>query len=143
MGSCLKAEADECRVVPNPTVCYATYSGDLGPLLWALGASVHLMGPKGERRLSMAEFFVPPGLKASGNGNAAHTMDDGEHLDGIGRNGKQADEIIVAVEIPEEALPAYGRATGSCAHARRWTFPTLGWPSPCVSTARGSSKNCA
>lgn len=103
LGSCLKAEADECRVVPNPSVCYATYSGDLGPLLWALGASVHLMGPKGERRLSMAEFFVPPGLKSSGDGNSAHTMDDGEHLDGIGRNGKQADEIIVAVEIPEDA----------------------------------------
>jgi 4-hydroxybenzoyl-CoA reductase subunit beta len=72
-------------------------------LLWVLGAQVHLMGPDGERRLSMEQFFVPPGSKGSGNGNTPHTMDDGEHLDGIGRNGKRPDEIIVAVELPAEA----------------------------------------
>jgi 4-hydroxybenzoyl-CoA reductase subunit beta len=95
LGSCLKAESEECRVVPNPSICYAAYSGDLGPVLWALDARVHLVGPKGERRVSLQEFFLPSG--------SAHTMDDGAHLDGIGRNTKRPDEIIVAVEIPPES----------------------------------------
>ncbi len=96
LGSCLKAESDECRVVPNPSICYATYSGDLGPVLWALDARVHLMGPDGDRRVSMQEFFLPAG-------SSKNTMDEGAHLDGIGRNTKKPDEIIVAVEIPVES----------------------------------------
>jgi 4-hydroxybenzoyl-CoA reductase subunit beta len=90
LGSCLKAEADECRVVPNPSYCYAAYSGDLAPLLWVLGASLHLVGPEGARQVSLEEFFTP--RKRNGDG-----------LDGIARNTKQSTEIIAAVEIPQES----------------------------------------
>jgi 4-hydroxybenzoyl-CoA reductase subunit beta len=107
----LKAEADECRVVPNPTVCYATYSGDLGPVFMALQARIQLVGPAGARAVAAHDFFVPPvtaNVPAAdprgGNGAGGHRMPDGRMLDGIGRNTKRPDEVIVAVELPPESL---------------------------------------
>lgn len=108
LGSCLKAESNECRVVPNPTVCYATYSGDLGAVFMALQARIHMVGPTGERRVSAHDFFVPTasgGGGTDGGGNSAngHRMPDSHLLDGIGRNTKRSDEVIVAVDIPVES----------------------------------------
>lgn len=108
LGSCLKAEADECRVVPNPTVCYATYSGDLGPVFMALQGRIQLVGPAGGRVIAAHDFFVPSRAPAgaaptAGNGGNGHRMPDSHLLDGIGRNTKRPDELIVAVEIPSES----------------------------------------
>jgi len=82
--SCLKAEADQCRVQPVPgDVCVATYSGDLAPVLLAYGAEAILAGPDGERRVDLAEYFA---------------------LDGIRRfQSKQAAEFMLRVELAADA----------------------------------------
>lgn len=83
LGHCLKADGPECRVVRGSVDrCYANYSGDLAPLFMVHGASVRLAGPAGERRVPLTSFF---------------------RLDGITRNVKQRDEILVAVEMPSDA----------------------------------------
>lgn len=80
-GSCLKAEASICRVVPTPgNICYATYCGDLAPLLLCLDASVLLFSKEGEREVRLVEFF---------------------QMDGIQRFVKRKEEILASVGIPE------------------------------------------
>lgn len=62
--SCLKAEADQCRVQPVPgDVCVATYSGDLAPVLMAYGAQAVLLGPEGERTVPLSEYFALDGIQ--------------------------------------------------------------------------------
>ena len=62
--SCLKAEADQCRVQPVPgDVCVATYSGDLAPVLMAYGAEAVLVGPDGERRVPLSEYYALDGIR--------------------------------------------------------------------------------
>jgi 4-hydroxybenzoyl-CoA reductase subunit beta len=80
LGYCLKAEGDECWVVPQKSICYATYSGDLAPVLQVLDASLILAGSSGEREVKAAAFYAP---------------------DGIAKNVKSRDEIIREVRIPE------------------------------------------
>ncbi len=81
-GSCMKAESDECLVIPQKETCYAAYSGDVAPILLVLGASVELA--KGERRrvVPLAEFY---------------------RGDGIAKNVLERGEILVAIRIPEDA----------------------------------------
>ncbi|MBT3341101.1 MAG: 4-hydroxybenzoyl-CoA reductase subunit beta [Planctomycetes bacterium] len=63
-GSCLKAEADTCRVVPKPgNLCVAAYSGDLAPILLALDASVEWVGPQGSRIVSLSEVYQEDGIR--------------------------------------------------------------------------------
>ncbi|NNE44739.1 MAG: 4-hydroxybenzoyl-CoA reductase subunit beta, partial [Gemmatimonadetes bacterium] len=81
-GSCMKAESDECLVIPQKEICYAAYSGDLAPVLMVLGASVELASPDGRRTVDLREFY---------------------RGDGIEKNVLKPDEIIVAIRIPEEA----------------------------------------
>ncbi len=62
--SCLKAEADQCRVQPVPgDVCVATYSGDLAPVLLAYGAQAVLISPEGERSVPLSEYFALDGIQ--------------------------------------------------------------------------------
>ena len=83
-GSCLKAEADVCRVLPDPgDVCVATYSGDMAPVLLAYDASAVLAGPHGTRRNSLAGFFSPDGIRRF--------------------RDKKAEEVLVRVELPDDA----------------------------------------
>lgn len=82
LGYCLKAEGDECWVVPQKTVCYATYSGDLAPVLQVLGASIVLESPAGRRRVPAVGFYRP---------------------DGIAKNVKARDEIIREIVVPADA----------------------------------------
>jgi 4-hydroxybenzoyl-CoA reductase subunit beta len=81
-GSCMKAESDECLVVPQKETCWAAYSGDLAPLLGVLGASVELASRAGRREVPLAEFYRP---------------------DGIAKNVLEPGELIVSVRIPQEA----------------------------------------
>jgi 4-hydroxybenzoyl-CoA reductase subunit beta len=81
-GSCMKAESDECLVVPQKETCYAAYSGDLAPALMVLGASVALVSPRGQRVVPLTQFY---------------------RGDGIEKNVLGKDELVVAIEIPEEA----------------------------------------
>ncbi|HYE77259.1 MAG TPA: FAD binding domain-containing protein [bacterium] len=81
-GACLKSEGDVCLVVPNPGTCYATFSADLPALLIAWDASLHLVGPSGERDVALSEFY---------------------RYDGIARHIKEPAEVIAWIDIPEAA----------------------------------------
>ena len=78
-GYCLKADGDDCLVVPQKEICYATYSGDLAPVLMVLDASFTLAGPEGERTVHSSKFFTH---------------------DGITRHVKLPEEILTRVTIP-------------------------------------------
>ena len=81
-GFCLKAEGDDCLVVPQKEICYATYSGDLAPVLMVLGAIFHLAGPEGQRSVAASNFFMH---------------------DGITRNVKLPEELLTHISFPGEA----------------------------------------
>src|SRR6185436_6053846 len=81
-GSCMKAESDECLVVPQKEVCYAAYSGDLAPALLVLGASIELAKGQQRRIVPLAEFYCG---------------------DGIRKNVLEKGELLVSIRIPEEA----------------------------------------
>lgn len=81
-GSCMKAESDECLVIPQKETCYAAYSGDLAPVLMVLGASVELASAGGRRTVPLTEFY---------------------RGDGIEKNVLRKDEVLVSIRIPREA----------------------------------------
>ena len=56
-GYCLKYLGDHCHVVVKSDRCYATYHGDVAPVLMVLGAQAELVGPHGVRCVSIAELF--------------------------------------------------------------------------------------
>ncbi|MCH2100747.1 MAG: FAD binding domain-containing protein [Planctomycetes bacterium] len=82
--SCLKAEADQCRVQPVPgDVCVATYSGDLAPVLMGYGAIAVVAGPEGERSVALKDYFA---------------------LDGIRRFAdRRSGELMVRLDLPQDA----------------------------------------
>jgi len=103
-GFCMKADGDECLVVPQKETCYATFSADLPATLIALGGSIDLVGYEGARRVKLSEFY---------------------HPDGIARNQRKADELVVGVAVPKEAQQL--RATYKKLRLRdSFDFPELG-----------------
>lgn len=62
--------------------CVATHPSDMAVPLAALNAAVNVIGPKGERTISMSDFHRLPG--------------DTPHLD----TNLQADELITGIELP-------------------------------------------
>ena len=64
-GSCMKADGSGCLAVVQEESCYAISSGDLVPVMLALGASFRLAGPDGERLVPAAEFYLPDGIHAN------------------------------------------------------------------------------
>lgn len=58
---CLKHCGERCHVVVKSDRCYATYHGDLAPVLMALGARVRVLGPEGERSLALADLYREDG----------------------------------------------------------------------------------
>lgn len=89
IGYCMKADGDVCLVVPQKERCYATYSGDLAPILMTLDATYHLAGFDGRRAIKARSFYGG---------------------DGIGKNVKRREEILTHVTISREShgmLAAY------------------------------------
>jgi 4-hydroxybenzoyl-CoA reductase subunit beta len=84
LGFCLKADGDACHVVPQKERCYATFSGDLAPVLAVLGATVELASRAGRRRVPVLDLY-----DASGDGIRRHRLSPGE--------------LVVAVHFPEAA----------------------------------------
>ena len=83
-GSCLKAEADVCRVMPYPgNLCVAAYSGDMAPVLLAYGANFVLAGPSGERTVPASDFYAEDGIRRY--------------------EDKTKEEILLRAELPKEA----------------------------------------
>jgi 4-hydroxybenzoyl-CoA reductase subunit beta len=60
-GWCLKYQGDKCHVVVKSDRCYATYHGDVAPVLMVLDAEAVVFGPNGARRVNFAEFYREQG----------------------------------------------------------------------------------
>src|SRR6266540_4887136 len=63
-GYCMKTHAEVvCRVAPSSPRCLAVASADTVPALIALGATVHVTGPGGDRVLDLAEIYREDGIR--------------------------------------------------------------------------------
>jgi len=105
---CHKADCGtgaDCRVIPNQnTLCVATYQGDMAAAFMALGAEVELVGPSGERRLALEDFF---------------------ELDGMKKNVLQPGEFLLAVHLSDDASSRVG-AYHKLRVRETWDFPEAG-----------------
>ncbi|HBY92731.1 MAG TPA: 4-hydroxybenzoyl-CoA reductase [Chloroflexi bacterium] len=77
---CLKKDGEVCWVAPGSPRCWAVSSSDTAPVMVALGAQVHLVGPSGERTEPVAAIYGTDGI---------------DYL-----AGKQANEIITSITLP-------------------------------------------
>jgi len=105
---CHKCDCDtgaDCRVIPNQNeLCVATFQGDVAPALMALGATIHLLGPKGAREMPLEEFYS---------------------LDGITRNVLLEDEMVLKVTLSEQASSLQG-SYQKLRVRESWDFPEAG-----------------
>jgi 4-hydroxybenzoyl-CoA reductase subunit beta len=60
-GWCLKYRGDKCHVVVKSDRCYATYHGDVAPVLMVLDAEAVLVGSDNTRRIKVAELYRESG----------------------------------------------------------------------------------
>jgi 4-hydroxybenzoyl-CoA reductase subunit beta len=60
-GYCIKKDGDLCHVAPGGAECWATFSGDTPPALLCLGAELEIAGPRGTRRVALADFYAGAG----------------------------------------------------------------------------------
>ena len=61
LGYCLKYQGTTCHVAPGSHLCYATFSGDLAPVLMVLGAEVEIASARGRRHVPLAELYTGNG----------------------------------------------------------------------------------
>jgi len=102
---CLKADGQQCHVVPQKEKCYATFSADMPAALMALGATMDLASTRGTRTVGLAGVYNGP--------------------DGIHRLSKEPDEMVTGVNLPPDA-PRW-RATYKKLRLRdSFDFPELG-----------------
>ena len=105
---CHKADCGtgaDCRGIPNQnTLCVATYQGDMAAAFMALGAEVELVGPAGERRMPLEDFF---------------------ELDGMKKNVLQPGEFLLAVHLSDDASSRVG-AYHKLRVRETWDFPEAG-----------------
>jgi 4-hydroxybenzoyl-CoA reductase subunit beta len=87
LKACFKRGGDTCHAVEKGRRCQAVYQGDLGPILIALGAEVKIVSAKGEKIISLAQFFTGRGEKP---------------------NVLKSDEILVEIRIPPSDPGAAG-----------------------------------
>jgi 4-hydroxybenzoyl-CoA reductase subunit beta len=100
---CMKKDGETCLVAPGSPRCWAVSSSDTAPVLWSLGATVRLVGPRGERVIPIAAFYRD---------------------DGIAYLSKRPDEVLTDVMLP----PAAGVRSAYLKLRRRgsFDFPLLG-----------------
>jgi len=100
---CMKKDGEICLVAPGSPRCWAVSSSDTAPVLWSLGASVRLAGPKGERTIPISTLYQD---------------------DGIQYLTKQPGEIVTEIMLP----PAEGLRSVYLKLRRRgsFDFPVLG-----------------
>lgn len=118
-GFCMKADGDACLVVPQKDRCYATFSADLPAALIALDATITVANADGERVVPLKRFYQCEEAHAAGAGRAQHQPD------GIARYAMEHGDLIVGVNVPEEAQQ--WRATYHKLRLRdSFDFPELG-----------------
>jgi 4-hydroxybenzoyl-CoA reductase subunit beta len=102
-GYCLKKDGEICLVAPSSPRCWAVSSSDTAPVAIALGATVTLAGPDGERELPVEALYRD---------------------DGIDYLAKQPYEVVTALNVP----PADGVLTAYVKLRRRGSidFPIAG-----------------
>jgi len=103
IGFCMKKDGDICLVAPGGSRCWAVSSSDTAPVMIALGASVKLAGPNGERVIPVDALY---------------------HDDGMEYITKAPNEILTEIVLP----PADGLRTVYLKLRRRgsFDFPILG-----------------
>jgi len=103
IGFCMKKDGDICWVAPGSPRCWAVSSSDTAPVMIALGASVRLAGPGGERVIPAQALYRDDGM---------------EYL------AKHPHEILTDIRLP----PADGLRTAYLKLRRRgsFDFPILG-----------------
>jgi 4-hydroxybenzoyl-CoA reductase subunit beta len=79
IGFCMKRDGDICLVAPGSPRCWAVSSSDLAPVAIALGATLVLTGPGGDRTIPAAALYRD---------------------DGIRYLSKPSDEILTAILLP-------------------------------------------
>lgn len=62
LGYCMKKDGTVCHVVKGGSRCVAAASNDSAPALMSLDAELRFLGPTGERRLKVDEFFQADGI---------------------------------------------------------------------------------
>lgn len=62
-GLCLKTDGDICTLAPKGSRCWAVFSSDTAPMAIALGASVVLVAPTGERELPLGSLYHDDGMR--------------------------------------------------------------------------------
>lgn len=60
-GWCLKYKGDKCHVVVKSDRCYATYHGDVAPVLMVLDAEAVVVGADKVRRIKVTELYCESG----------------------------------------------------------------------------------
>jgi len=60
---CIKMGGETCNAIGGGKRCFAAFCGDLAPPLIALGAKIKLLSTKGERILSLSDFYTGDGAK--------------------------------------------------------------------------------
>jgi 4-hydroxybenzoyl-CoA reductase subunit beta len=68
---CHKLGGGVCHAVRGSKTCWATYCGDLAPVLLVLGARIKIADPKGEKVIPLSELY-------SGDGKVPHTLHPGQ-----------------------------------------------------------------
>ena len=102
-GFCMKKDGDICLVAPGSPRCWAVSSSDTAPVAIALGATVTLAGPEGDRELPVAALYRD---------------------DGIDYLAKRPYEVVTFLNLP----PAAGAVTAYIKLRRRGSidFPIAG-----------------
>jgi len=74
---CLKTElGDMCHVAPKSKgVCFATYSGDLAPAMMLFDGEIDLLGPNGQRTISMRDYYIGRSKQDGSTGDGINYMD--------------------------------------------------------------------
>ncbi len=103
LGFCLKKDGTLCHVVKGGKRCVAAASNDTAPVLLALGASVRLVSPRGERILPLRDFYLQ---------------------DGVHNTVLQPDELLVEVRVPARAK-SLKQAFGKLRMRAAIDFPAL------------------
>jgi 4-hydroxybenzoyl-CoA reductase subunit beta len=100
---CMKKDGEICLVAPGSPRCWAVSSSDTAPVLWSLGATVKLVGSKGQRVMPISGLYRDDGI---------------EYL------AKRPEEVLVEIALP----PADGLRSVYLKLRRRgsFDFPVLG-----------------